>query len=306
MKIKKIATSIGIVGRIFNKKSSSNKDTYSSAFLNNHTLDIDAQDGGSRVNFDISRNEFNMSNTERFTFRMKGSSPNYQSFKLKSYTPNSIRVSGGGGNYTQAWIDINGLKPNTKYVISYKITENTTGFNINMTVENNGISDSNGNLSIGLSANNGGTVIDTSKYVTFSNIQLEKDYQTEYKNFGDGTIKVDDISQFHRNTFSTDEICIGTWLGKPLYRRTFNITSPSQITSSEPILILGSDCSIVKYDGFLNTANKGSYPLNCWFSSTDYIYSYVTDSNVLRLKVSLENYANRPITVTLEYTKTTD
>lgn len=103
--------------------------------------------------------------------------------------------------------------------------------------------------------------------------------------------------------YSLDEQIIGTWIdGKPLYRKTFKLTSPSQTSSSETILTLDGNCSIVKYEGILESAGNSKYPLNVWFSSSDYIYSYILPDG-LKLKVGHTSYASRPIIVTVEYTK---
>ena len=120
------------------------------------------------------KNSFNMLGETNFNFRMKGNSPNYQSFKLIEKASNEIKVSGGGGNYTEAWIDISGLTPNTKYSLSYTIKDNTLGYNPTMKLQSNGITDPNGNITIALGLGNGATAVDTNKYVTFTNIQLEK------------------------------------------------------------------------------------------------------------------------------------
>lgn len=131
------------------------------------------------------KNVFNMLDTTNFTFRMKGDSPNYQSYKLKEKGTNYIRVSGGGGNYTEAYIDVSGLKPNTKYSISFTITENTTGYTPSMNLQNNGITDITGKITIGMGLNNAGTPIGTNKYVTFNNIQLEQgSTATNYEPYG--------------------------------------------------------------------------------------------------------------------------
>lgn len=108
--------------------------------------------------------------------------------------------------------------------------------------------------------------------------------------------------------YSTSEQVIGTWFdGKPLYRKTFQVTSPSQTSSSTIIVSLDSNCVIHNYDGYLETNAKARYKLNCWFSSSDYMYSYIDYIQcAVKMRVSLDAYANRPLVITLEYTKTTD
>ncbi len=136
-------------------------------------------------------NSFNMLDETNFNFRMKGNSPNYQSFKLIEKTSNEIKVSGGGGNYTEAWIDISGLTPNTKYSLSYTIKDNTLGYNPTMKLQSNGITDANGNITIALGLGNGTTTVETNKYVTFTNIQLEKgSASTKYEPYKEQNIMI--------------------------------------------------------------------------------------------------------------------
>jgi hypothetical protein len=107
----------------------------------------------------------------------------------------------------------------------------------------------------------------------------------------------------NEDNYSTGEQVVGTYLGKVLCKKTFIVNSPSQTSSSEIIVKLDSNCSIVKYEGFLETNAKSRYPLNCWFSSTDYVYSFIPNLNEIKLRVSLSAYTSRPMTVTVWYTK---
>lgn len=119
-----------------------------------------------------SKNLFDMLDSSHFKYRNKGASPYYQSFKLSSYSSNEIKVTGGNGNYTEGFIDVSGLKPNTLYRISYTIKENTLGFNPGMWI--NGNSSDTGTLTINIGLNNGSTNASSSNYVIFTNIQLEE------------------------------------------------------------------------------------------------------------------------------------
>lgn len=119
-----------------------------------------------------SKNLFNMLDSSHFQYRYKGASPYYQSFKLSTYSSNEIKVTGGNGNYTEGFIDVSGLKPNTLYRVSYTIKENTLGFNPGMWI--NGNSSETGTLTINMGLNNGSTSASSSNYVIFTNIQLEE------------------------------------------------------------------------------------------------------------------------------------
>ena len=141
-------------------------------------------------------------------------------------------------------------------------------------------------------------------------VQLEKsstatEYEEYYKptisiRYGNGAFQEVGINE---DNYSLGEQVVGTYLGKLLCKETFIVNSPSQTSSSEIIVKLDSNCSIVKYEGFLETKAKARYPLNCWFSSTDYVYSFISNLNEIKLRVSLSAYASRPIEITLWYTK---
>ena len=112
----------------------------------------------------------------------------------------------------------------------------------------------------------------------------------------------------NQQNYSTYEQAIGTWIdGKPLYRKTIKVTSPTQTSSSAIILILDSNCVIQNFDGYLETNVKARYKLNCWFSTSDYIYTFINENQYsIKSRVSLDAYANKTITITVEYTKNTD
>ena len=108
------------------------------------------------------------------------------------------------------------------------------------------------------------------------------------------------------NTYSTDEIKIGTWIdGKPLYRKVIESTSGNinvetvvgSINNFEYLKILtgtivNSENTSVNFPFVFNVNNLGEL----FMSSDGSINCLVTNGA----------YANRPIKVIVEYTKTTD
>ena len=103
-------------------------------------------------------------------------------------------------------------------------------------------------------------------------------------------------------TYSTDEIVVGTWLGKPLYRKIINMTLPGSAVSSWTI-VTGSPTDIsvlVKVYG--SASNNAPLP---FYESTSYyiIFSCVGES---RLKYKMAGYTNTNIRMAIEYTKTSD
>ena len=107
------------------------------------------------------------------------------------------------------------------------------------------------------------------------------------------------------NTYSTTEIRIGTWLGKPLYRKVFNVNSIS--TSNTDLVNITSlnYSQIVKVYGMLNTDNNQHFPIPLTDSSANYSVIFATSTALRgRAAVGSGNFANAWLAV--EYTKTTD
>ncbi len=101
--------------------------------------------------------------------------------------------------------------------------------------------------------------------------------------------------------YSTEEQVIGTWTdGKPLYKRVFNLTSPS--TQEATVLFALDDYNIdkiIKIDGVL----YGEVPINYFYSESEYSCVWFSGR---QLKQKTMVYRNRSEFIILEYTKTTD
>ena len=257
----------------------------------------------------VSKNLFNMLDTARFKFREKSNS--YQTFKLSTYSSNEIKVKGGSGNYTEGFIDVSGLKPNTLYCVSYTIKENTLGFNPQMWI--NGNSSDTGTLTINMGLNNGSTSASSSNYVIFTNIQLEEgavitSYEEPFEptisiRTSNGTFREIDINE---DNYSLGEQRIGTWIdGKPLYRKVVNFgTLPNATTKSVEHGI--SNVLYFKTITGMATNNDNFLPLPFMYENNA--------ANSIRLLANKTNITIGASTnrssfsayVILEYTKTTD
>lgn len=117
--------------------------------------------------------------------------------------------------------------------------------------------------------------------------------------------------------YSTEETRIGTWIdGKPLYRRVFEVTTPSG-TSWGQVVPPISNAYVVRLEAYLlPSKNSGSDPT---VSNVLIPFPYPGDS-VLLMRYSAvssetprgvafmvaSNRTNKPALVILEYTKTTD
>lgn len=114
-----------------------------------------------------------------------------------------------------------------------------------------------------------------------------------------------------QEVYSTEEVRIGTWIdGKPLYRRVFNTTSPSVIETAAVVLGLDASLKIIDISGFLEGVyNNDRYMLNTYLDGTRYIrasYSNYNNQHGIWMVVGNDALKNRPVTLILEYTKTTD
>ena len=231
--------------------------------------------------------------------------------------------------YSSSWarlaLILTELEPNTDYVMSAYLdksnynTSVASGF-YDGVYQDNGMTKGSGNVYFTFTTDDtgshemqfygnwSGTTYNGT--IIYKNIQLEKgSVPTLYERYFEPTLLIKDSNgvfqkiELNKDNYSTAEQLVGTYLGKPLYKRTFNVTSPNQTSSSEIIVTLASECIIRKYEGMLETNAKARYPLNCWFSDSDYIYSLVDTLNKLKIRVSLSAYASRPIEVTIWYTK---
>jgi hypothetical protein len=113
------------------------------------------------------------------------------------------------------------------------------------------------------------------------------------------------------NTYSTDEIRIGTWFGKPVYRKVISSTLNGTYTESDTrytwINTSLSNINVIKVN--FTSALSDRVLVN-----TDKIYItgvyYITsgnNANKIQIGSSISNIPiNTPITLIVEYTKTTD
>ena len=108
------------------------------------------------------------------------------------------------------------------------------------------------------------------------------------------------------NGYSNDEKVIGTWTnGKPLYRKVYDITTPSSANTNTVLFNIGSEIEVKNMYGHIITPNGGvrSVP---WNYSKAPIFIFV-DPGVFYMNVNDNiNVNGRPGQIVLEYTKTTD
>ena len=109
------------------------------------------------------------------------------------------------------------------------------------------------------------------------------------------------------NTYSTEEQVIGTWMGKPLYRKTFKINVGTTKLYQLDISSLNAD--ELMFDDSHSFFKQSVYTLQFGFYSGDYDWSRMyrdSSSKIIFLQFGDYYTMEKNATVTLEYTKTTD
>ena len=110
--------------------------------------------------------------------------------------------------------------------------------------------------------------------------------------------------------YSTEEKVIGTYAGKPLYKKTLSLNTPATTNNTE-VVNFDSTFIVRNYYGFINVAASNQLlPINFYFTSEYNIATYVTNSKEaqgkINMRVGSNAYLNQSATITIEYTKTTD
>lgn len=188
--------------------------------------------------------------------------------------------------------------------------------------------DSNFTFKTGLAPTSGKFTPTVSGYVRFdfsstaTNIQLEYNNITAYEqSFKDVEIYmlIDGVyeklfKRFESNTYSTNEVRIGTWTdGKPLYRKTIRYTHSETIgekNKSTDILIPHGIANLKQcYKSTM--IHQSGYILPVMSSSTGTTITSMTEitqvgATAVRLRIINDTWNAATWVITLEYTKTTD
>ena len=109
------------------------------------------------------------------------------------------------------------------------------------------------------------------------------------------------------DVYSTDEKIIGKWIdGKPLYRKSYEVTSPSASNSSTVLFTYSSDMEIQDIDGYILAPDE-NISVNLYYSTANYVCCWSNHKDKqIKMVVSKSSYTSRPTIITILYTKTTD
>lgn len=111
-----------------------------------------------------------------------------------------------------------------------------------------------------------------------------------------------DESKMNKTNYSTEEQVIGTWFGKPLYRKIFTGT-----TNSNPYVILGilNDCETLFTRGRINDITGNQNSINVYWDDNLRNICQLVAHNELALTYG-SAFQNCDYNIITEYTKTTD
>lgn len=118
------------------------------------------------------------------------------------------------------------------------------------------------------------------------------------------------------NNYSTEEQIIGTWIdGKPLYQKTFQINLTKNNTMNKMIVLYGLDLDnvneIANYSGYVKSSGNVYWALSNYRPGTNggEIYSIDISVDAVNKSLRVETATDRSmwsVTITIQYTKTTD
>lgn len=131
-----------------------------------------------------------------------------------------------------------------------------------------------------------------------------------YQDFAEQQFKniYDYLDEHEQENYVLEETQIGTWKGKPLYRRIIESTLPATTNTTktiDTIQDLDTVLNLKAVIGHTNTRNQyWTYQFPIISSDTD-SKLYINNNNQInvRWQSSANVWANSPIIVTIEYTK---
>lgn len=116
-----------------------------------------------------------------------------------------------------------------------------------------------------------------------------------------GICKVIGLKFVSRITYSTEEQCIGTYLGKPYYIKTIILDNLNMRNSSYDVVI-NSTFDIVKFDGQYWIGDNW-IPINFWMNTGNYVRTFASLGKVY---LYVTGWTISKARINIGYTKTTD
>ena len=119
--------------------------------------------------------------------------------------------------------------------------------------------------------------------------------------------KITGIKYIQPDSYSTEEKLIGTWIdGKPLYKKTYSLISPyisdGRVELAE--LPVGVNTgNVVAIDAIITSNSNGAFTPQWLNKTTDGYCIFIRPNRKIVCEVDIENKENKPLFVTIKYTK---
>lgn len=110
-----------------------------------------------------------------------------------------------------------------------------------------------------------------------------------------------------KSTYSTEETKVGTWNGKPIYRKTIVMSNVTETNKTYDLSSLSIETCMI--DSSHSYFEQGNYqiPIGCYGGTTDYSRAfYQKNTKTLYVQFGTTYTMSKNIHITIEYTKTTD
>ena len=143
----------------------------------------------------------------------------------------------------------------------------------------------------------------------------ESEYQAQFKkptNFYSGVYKngveiatLNDIPST-LDVYSTEETIVGTWMGKPLYRKSYIIEGITAVSYTFSLASLNMDMCFFDFSHSIFKQGVYSLPFGIYDSNTDYNRVFFQDNNAVVFQFGSVYTMSKDLYFTIEYTKTTD
>lgn len=122
---------------------------------------------------------------------------------------------------------------------------------------------------------------------------------------------IEDGIKSAQNVYSLEESPIGRWIdGKPIYRKVIKATAPSKSGTTVYVYPVIENIDVVlNISGIMTNALGNSFQIPAVGSSGVYVYVKYEQSNGLGVEVTQSGgsaFVSRPMTISVEYTKTID
>lgn len=118
------------------------------------------------------------------------------------------------------------------------------------------------------------------------------------------------VEEMVKDIYSTEEVRIGTWLGKPLYRKVINLTAPicekdGTYVSKMYNISNNVDFAVIEL-GFIKDEYNQIQTFPYINNSGNCIKAFVDLNKKINLVHNINSYSSKEVTVSVKYTKTTD